>query len=166
MRKTHSHTYTHTHTHTYIIIILSFHQHRYPYSSFATPPYCSLLLAGPQGYISYPYSAGRSAFAWPCEGVHRRTLLMRSSPLLQQFPASLLCLTLIVFMMGGRWPYSCCFVGCCLLDFIQNCSQHSCVVAVKLFLHPFSQCPCRTSIQQHRHDRCFEETTFYFIIQV
>ena len=26
------------------------------------------------------------------------------------------CLTLIVFMMGGRWPYSCCFVGCCLQE--------------------------------------------------
>ena len=25
-------------------------------------------------------------------------------------------LSLIVFMMGGRWPYSCCFVGCCLQD--------------------------------------------------
>ena len=25
-------------------------------------------------------------------------------------------LTLIVFMMGGRWPYSCCLVGCCPQD--------------------------------------------------
>ena len=28
----------------------------------------------------------------------------------------------------------------------QNCSQHSCVVAVKLFLNPFSQRPCSASI--------------------
>ena len=25
-------------------------------------------------------------------------------------------LSLIVFVMGGRWPYSCCFVACCLQD--------------------------------------------------
>ena len=34
-------------------------------------------------------------------------------------PAVSVCLvrlTLIVFVMGGRWPYSCCFVGCCLQD--------------------------------------------------
>ena len=42
--------------------------------------------------------------------------LMSSSLLLQQCPACLVCLTWIVFMMGGRWPYICCFVGCYLLD--------------------------------------------------
>ena len=41
---------------------------------------------------------------------------MRSSQLLQQCPAYLVRLTLIVFLMGGRLPYSCCFVGCCLYD--------------------------------------------------
>ena len=39
---------------------------------------------------------------------------MSSSLLLQQCSASLVCLILIVFVMGGRWPYSCSFVGCCL----------------------------------------------------
>ena len=76
--------------------------------------------------------AVHSAFARPCKGVHRRTSLMSSSLLLQQCPAYLVHLTLIVFMMGGRWPYSWYFVGCW---FVQNCSQYSCVVAVKLFLH-------------------------------
>ena len=33
-----------------------------------------------------------------------------------QYPACLIRLILIVFMMGGRWPYSCCFMGCCLQD--------------------------------------------------
>ena len=60
--------------------------------------------------------AGRSAFAQPCEGVHKSTLLMSSSLLLQQCPAYLVHLILIVFVIGGRWPYSCCFVGCCLQD--------------------------------------------------
>ena len=41
---------------------------------------------------------------------------MSSSLLLQQCPACLVHLTWIVFVMGGRWPYSYCFVGCCLQD--------------------------------------------------
>ena len=57
--------------------------------------------------------AGHPAFAWPYVGVHRSTSLMSSSLLLQQCPACLVCLTWIVFMMGGRWAYSWCLVGCC-----------------------------------------------------
>ena len=60
--------------------------------------------------------AGRPAFAHPHEGVHRSTSLMSSSLLLQQCPTCLLRLILIVFVMGGRWLYICCFVGCCLQD--------------------------------------------------
>ena len=56
--------------------------------------------------------AGRPAFVWPYAGVHRSTSLMSSSLLLQQCPACLVRLTCIVFVMGGRWPYSWCFVGC------------------------------------------------------
>ena len=56
---------------------------------------------------------GCPAFARPYVGVHRSTSLMSSSLLLQQCPAYLVHLTWIVFMMGGRWPYSWCFVGCC-----------------------------------------------------
>ena len=39
---------------------------------------------------------------------------MSSSLLLHQCPACLVRLTLIVFVMRCRWPYSWCFVGCCL----------------------------------------------------
>ena len=60
--------------------------------------------------------AGRPAFARPCVGVHKSTSLMSSSLLLQQCPACLVRLTWIVFVMGGRWPYSCCFMGCYLQD--------------------------------------------------
>ena len=60
--------------------------------------------------------AGRPAFARPYVGVHRSTSLMRSSLLLQQCPACLVRLTWIVFVMGGRWPYSWCLVGCCRQD--------------------------------------------------
>ena len=56
------------------------------------------------------------AFARLCEGVHRCTSLIRLSLLLQQSPACLVRLTLIVFVLDGKWPYSCCFVGYCLQD--------------------------------------------------
>ena len=60
--------------------------------------------------------AGRPVFARPYVGVHRSTSLMSSSLLLQQCSACLVRLTRIVFVMGGRWSYSWCFVGCCLQD--------------------------------------------------
>ena len=60
--------------------------------------------------------AGRPAFARSYVGVHRSTSLMSSSLLLQHCPACLVRLTRIVFMMGGKWSYSWCLVGCCLQD--------------------------------------------------
>ena len=60
--------------------------------------------------------AGRLAFARPYVGDHRSTSLMSSSLLLQQCPACLVGLIWIVFMMGGRWFYCWCFVGCCCQD--------------------------------------------------
>ena len=60
--------------------------------------------------------AGRPAFARPYVGVHWSTSLMSSSLLLQQCPTRFFRLTWIVFMMGGRWPYSWYFEGCCLQD--------------------------------------------------
>ncbi len=38
---------------------------------------------------------------------------MSPSLLLQQCPTCLVHLAWIVFMMGGRWPYHGCIVGCC-----------------------------------------------------
>ena len=60
--------------------------------------------------------AGCPAFARPYLVVHRSTSLMSSSLLLQKWPACLVRLTWIVFVMGGRWPYSWCLVGCCRQD--------------------------------------------------
>ena len=60
--------------------------------------------------------AGRPAFAQPCVGVHKSTSLMSSSLLLQQCPVCLVRLTWIVFVIGGRWPYSWCLVECCRQD--------------------------------------------------
>ena len=55
--------------------------------------------------------AGRPPFVRPCEGVYRSILLMISPLLLQQCLACLVRLTWIVFVIGGRGSYSCCFVG-------------------------------------------------------
>ena len=60
--------------------------------------------------------AGRPAFARPYVGVHRSISLMSSSLLLQLCPTCLVRLTWIVFVMGGRWPYSGCLEGCCRQD--------------------------------------------------
>ena len=60
--------------------------------------------------------AGRLAFARSYVGFHRSKSLMSSSLLLQQCPACLVHLTWIVFVMGGRWSYSWCLVGCCRKD--------------------------------------------------
>ena len=54
--------------------------------------------------------AGRPAFARLYVGVHRSTSLMSSSLLLQLCPACLVRLSWIVFVMGGRWPYSWCLM--------------------------------------------------------
>ena len=62
--------------------------------------------------------AGRPASARLYVGVHRSTSFMSSSLLLQQYPAYLIRLTWIVFVMGGRWPYSWCLVGCCRQDLV------------------------------------------------
>ena len=59
--------------------------------------------------------AGRPAFARLYVGVYKSTS-MSSFLLLQQCPACLVRLTWIVFVMGGRWPDSWCFVGCCRQD--------------------------------------------------
>ena len=74
--------------------------------------------------------AGHPPFACPYVGVHRSTSLISLSLLLQQCPVCLVRLTWIVFMMGGRWPYTA-LVPCWVLPpgLVQYCSQHSCVVA-------------------------------------
>ena len=62
--------------------------------------------------------AGCPAFEWPYAGVHRSTSLTISSLLLQQCPACLVRLACIVFVIGGRWPYSWRLVGYCCQEFM------------------------------------------------
>ena len=128
----------------YNLIILSCYQHGYFWASLATPPFLPLLLAGLPGIIQYLHRAAVCMFELdalpllvPVKGFHRTTSLTSSSLLLQQCPAGLVCLLLIVFVINGWWPYSCCFVGMLSPGLIQNCSNHSCVIAVRFFLHTF-----------------------------
>ena len=96
---------------------------KYPWPSLATPPYRSSLLVGTQGYIPYPHITAVCRFELVVlilldhmRGVHRRTSLMSSCLPLQQCTACLVHLAWIVFVMGGRWPYSWFFLGCCPQD--------------------------------------------------
>ena len=107
--------------------------------------------------------AGRPTLARLCEGVHWRTLLMSSSLLLQQCTTCFVRLIWMFFEMGGRWPYSFCFVGCCLQDsfiiarsiLVQLLSSFFSIRLVSVYvIHPYS------SID---NDRCSEKIAFYFI---
>ena len=82
--------------------------------------------------------AGRPAFARPCAGVHKSTSLMSWSLLLQQCPACLVRLTWIVFVIGGRWPYSWCLVGCCRQDLFKIARSILCLI-ISLFSHNTSR---------------------------
>ena len=82
--------------------------------------------------------AGCPALARPYVGVHRSTSLMSSSLLLQQCPACLACLTWIVFIIGGRWPYSWCFVGCGRQDLFNT--ARNVLATHTLFLEPSGYC--------------------------
>ena len=60
-----------------------------------------------QSGLSWVYS---NPFVQLYMGVYSSISLMSSSLLLQQCPACLVRVTWIVFVMGGRWPYSWCLV--------------------------------------------------------
>ena len=89
---------------------MSRYQHRYLWPSPANTPYCSLLPAGLQDRIGTALLYVVSSCL--CSSMWRGS----QSLLLQQCPACLVRLILIVFLLGGRWLYRCCFVGCCLQE--------------------------------------------------
>ena len=95
-----------------IIIIMSYRPHGYPWPSLATFHYRSSPQADLLDYIPYLHITAVCMFElvvllllghkWGSIGVHS--------------PACLVRLTWIIFVMGGRWPYSWYFVGCCRQD--------------------------------------------------
>ena len=70
------------------------------------------------------------------------------SPSLLSIAPCLVCTIWIVLKIGGRWPYRCCFVGCCFQDLF--CMTHiilveflssffSLCLASNLVVHPYSK---------------------------
>ena len=113
---TYMHLYHHHHHHLALVARISLTLSRHSSLSFIALGRSS----GQQPVSSHScwmyVRAGRPAFARPCVGIHKSTSLMSSSLLLQQCPAYLVRLTWMVFVIGGRWPYSWCLVGCSCQD--------------------------------------------------
>ena len=131
--------YHHHHVAPLARIFLTLSRH-FSLSFIASGRFSGLHPVSSHNYCMY-VRAGRPAFAWPYMGVHRSTSLMSSSLLLQQCPACLVRLTWIVFVIGGRWPYIWCFVGCCsilLATFLCNwrlASSPAVLLASKWCIH-------------------------------
>ena len=103
----------HHHHHVVLVAWISLTLSRHFSLSFIASGRSSGLHPGSSHSCWMYVRAGRPAFAQPYVGVHKSTSLMSLSLLLQQCPACLVRLTWIVFVIGGRWPYSWCLVGCC-----------------------------------------------------
>ena len=104
----------HHHHHVVLLAWISLTLFRHFSLSFIASSRSSGLYPVSSQSCSMYVRASRPAVARPYVGVHRSTSLMSSSLLLQQCPACLVRLTWIIFVMGGMWAYSWCFVGWCL----------------------------------------------------
>ena len=128
----------HHHHHVVPLSRISLTLSRYFSLSFIAPGRSSGLQPVSSHSCCMYVRAGPPALAPPYVGVHRSTSLMSSSLLLQQCPACLARLTWIVFVMGGRWPYSWCLVGCCR----QNLLNIACSILVYA-IHNLGLCGLR-----------------------
>ena len=114
--------------------------------------------------------AGHPAFAWPYAGVHRSISLMSSFLLLQQGPACLVRLTCIVFVIGGRWPYSRCLVGCCrqdLFNIARNLIPHNPFVFyyyIHIYIYIYIQSLPRPGIKPSIHKDRTQSTCNHFML--
>ena len=103
-------------------IIMSCYQHGYFWPSLSPPlpiVHCFWqILRATSSIGTEMLYVGLSWTSCLCSSMWRgpQEYIMSLSLLLQQRPACLVHLILIVFMTGGRWLYSRCFVRCCLQD--------------------------------------------------
>ena len=84
---------------------------------------------------------------------------MSSSLLLKPCPVCCVRLIWMVFEIGIKWQYSCCFAGCYFQDLFKI-TEHSCVVSIKLFfsirlvsidvVHPYSSMDTATAWKKSR----------------
>ena len=120
-----------------IIIIMSRYQHGYFWPSLATPPYRPLLPASSLGYISYRHSANVCRFKLVVLPlfVHVKYITYELVP---TAPAvSCMSGSFNFYSVRDRWKVAAQMLLCGVLSpgLVQYCSQHSCVIAIKLFLH-------------------------------
>ena len=138
-----------------IIIIKLCWQHRFPSLSLPIHPYHPSLLVGPTNYIQCPHSADVNKFllvsptlSCSCVGSieehHLWVYLFFSNSVLHV----LFNLLGWFFEMGGKWPYSCCFMGLCfqylfkIIAFL--CSSHL-VFSLCFVVHPYSSIDTTTA---------------------
>ena len=82
----------------------------------------TLLIITELWWIGSTWSSNLCSSMW--NGLQEYIAYELSLPL-RQCPVCLVRLTWIVFVMGGSWWYSCCFVGCCLQGFSNTARKHS-----------------------------------------
>ena len=127
-----------------IIIILSSHQQGYHWPYLAAPPYRSLLPVSPQAYTPYPHKAAVCRF----ELVARLLLVHTKGSLgvhhLWARPEFACSVRHVCFFYLGEFSWwvvvaiQLLLYGVLPPGLVQYRFPHSCVVAVKLFLHIFS----------------------------
>ena len=121
------------------ITIKSDWQQEIPWISLAIHSYHSPLLIGPLDGTQYLLGliyvslAGWPTLARPCVGVHKVRLPMSYSFHLRQGTGDLVCITSMVFEMGGKWLHSCCFFGLLLSGFVQDNTSLSHIVPINFF---------------------------------
>ena len=81
--------------------------------------------------------------AYMCEATKRMSLIS-SALLLKQCLICLARLSWVICEMGGKRPYSCCFVGCCFQDLLRTARS----IFVLFPFSFFSKCFCRVHVVQ------------------
>ena len=96
-------------------------KHRFLWLTLSIRPYHPSLLAGFQttSCVQHRAVVGKFLLVGQHEHYHVKGSIgegHRLSLLLWQCPACFVHLTWMVLEMGGKWPYRCCFLGCCFQD--------------------------------------------------
>ena len=144
--------------HLYVYIIIKKHwQYGFPWLFLSIRFYPPLLLAGFSNYILRLHRAGVGKFLLVSHNwgsIEEYLFGVRSC-----FAACLLHLTCMVFEMGGKWLYCCCFMGCCLKDLFKIPRS-----IFLLFLSSFSSM-CFVSVHEvHTHTHTHTHIYIYIYL--
>ena len=117
-------------------------------------PNWSLFLASPQDASQCPHIADKLLVFTGHQATMWRRVESLSPLVLKQCST---CLVWMVCEIGGKKPYSCCFVRCCFLDLFKT------AWIIPVFPPSFFTKKSSAIIQQHWHDCNLEEFLFYSI---